>query len=185
MRPVKLKYSAPVGLLIWATCAALLCTHASCSITTAKLPEIIAVAVGFVVACIVLLSGLPQSYKLLRLPIWVLAIAYFVPMSYLTVKTYTPLLLLPTLLYPAWLLWTVLGVTYAVSADKISSTEANRPYKILRGAVWAVLGVTALYGLSTWMLNLFILAQVLVFVALLGGWRFVVWLKENFADSGE
>ena len=185
MRPIKLKYSAPVGLVIWAICAALLCTQASCSITTAKLPGIIAVAAGFVAASIALLSGLPQIYKLLRLPIWVLAIAYFVPMSYLTVKTYTPLLLLPTLLYPAWLLWTVLGVAYAVSADKISSTEANRPYKILRGAVWAVLGVTALFALSTWILNLFMLAQVLVFVALLGGWRFVVWLKENFGESAD
>lgn len=183
MRPIKLQYSIPAGLALWTIVAGLLCSQSSCSVTATTLPGILGSMAVAIAISVAFLSGLPQINKVFRLPIWVLATAYFTAMGYLTVKTYTPSPLLPTLLYPAWLFWTVLGLVYAVSEDKISSTENNRPYKILRGAVWAVLGVAVLFTFSAWVLNLFILAQVLVFVACLGGWRFVVWLKESLAED--
>lgn len=183
MRPVKLKYSIPAGLALWAIAAGVLCSQGGCSVSAAELPSVLGGMAIFVAISIAFLTLLPRINKAFRPPIWVLAIAYFTPMAYLLVKIYTPLPLLPTLLYPAWLFWTVLGVVYAVSADKISSSENNRPYKILRGTVWAVLGVAVLFAFSAWILNLFILAQVLVFLATLGGWRFVLWFKDNAGDS--
>lgn len=185
MRAASIKYSAPIGIAIWAITGGLFCTQANCSITIEKLPEIFAVAAGFVVATVAILTFLPQANKLLRLPTVVLATVYFVSTSYLTVNGYTPKSAAQEGFYLSWLFWTALGVIYALSTDKINTTSNNGYYKFIRALVWIILIVAALFSFSAWIFLLYILVQVMATIASIIGWHFLLWLKENFSQSTE